>query len=411
MGLTARSAALFCCLGLATSVVWGEEQSDAPASDPPAEVVEAEASNGEAAAGEASSEADATEGETDRAAESESNGERSAAQTESNPAPVITAEAVSAANIFDRAIEYAQARTVKIFGAGIAMEHGYATGILVSPNGRILAAHGLWVGGDRIRVVLPNGRMHMAEVVRQSEAAQIVLLQIDAQTPDFFHVVSRRLVDQGDWVLAVGNPFRVADQDEELSVNLGIISMRARIDTKRRAADMEIRTDIYLIDAITSNPGAPGGALMTADGRLAGMVGKIMESASTNTRINYAIPNDVLRQFLDGELDEAALAGDINADRELDFGFQLFRLPGPRAAAYIDRITRTGPARRAGLRRDDMILSINGEQIYTISDYDRVVSRLNPEANAVFVLKRRVDDSDELVVVQMRPVVVERSSD
>ncbi|MCC5830157.1 MAG: serine protease [Phycisphaeraceae bacterium] len=312
------------------------------------------------------------------------------------------------ANIFDQAIRMAQERTVKIYGAGIALEHGYATGTIISADGRILTAHGLYVTGDRIRVVLPNGQVHMAQVERQSEAAQIVLLKIDAQTPDYFPVLSRPIVDQGDWVLAVGNPFKVADGDEPMSVNLGVLSMRARVDTKRRAADMEILTDIYLIDAITSNPGAPGGALVTVDGRLAGVVGKMLESASTNTRINYAIPNDVIRQFLDGELDEEALAAEAQATRELDFGFELFRLPGPRAAAYVDRITRTGPARRAGLRRDDMILSINGEQVYTIRDYDRIVSRLNPEREAIFVIKRREGDHDALAVVRITPNPVEK---
>ncbi len=307
-------------------------------------------------------------------------------------------------NIFHDAIAAAQRRTVKIYGAGIALEHGYATGIIVSDDGLILTAHGLYVTGDRIRIVLYDGSVHQARLVRQSDGLQTVLLRIDASTPHYFDVPEQPIALTGDWVLAVNNAFKVADGDEPLSASVGVISMRAAVGIRRRAHELEIASDVLLIDAITSNPGAPGGALVTADGRLAGMVGKIVESASTRTRLNYAIPSDVLRQFLDDTYEEpqSPIAAEDGAEG-VDLGLRIFRLPGRQAQAYVDAVRRRSPAARAGLRSDDLILSINGQQIYTIDDYDRVVELLPPGEEVTFVLKREVGGRDALVVARFTP--------
>lgn len=311
-------------------------------------------------------------------------------------------------NIFHDAIRSAQHRTVKIYGAGIAREHGYATGIIVSPDGDILTAHGLYVTGQRIRIVLHDGSVHQAEVVRQSEGLQTVLLSIDADTPDYFEVGEDKITDRGDWVLAVNNAFKVADGEEPLSASVGVVSMRAAVGIKRRTQDLEIASDVLLVDTITSNPGAPGGALVTPGGELAGMVGKIVESATTNTRLNYAIPADVLREFLDGTYEEPEdLLAEAEAAPSADLGLRIFRMPGRRAQAYVDAVRRRSPAARAGIRSDDLILSINGEQIYTIDDYDRVTETLLPDEQVTFVLRREVDGRDALIVARFKPEAAE----
>jgi serine protease Do len=310
-------------------------------------------------------------------------------------------------NLFGKAIDYAQRRCVKIYGAGIAKEHGYATGIIVSDSGLVLTAFGLYVSGERpIRVVMPDGKEHLAQVVRRSDRIQTVLLQLkdgdgvtDVKTTEYFEVpASAEVVARGDWVIAIGNPFKVATDDEPLSANLGVVSMRADVDTKKKAQDQDIGADILMIDAITSNPGAPGGALVTVDGRLAGMVGKVIESASTNTRINYAIPSDILRKFLDDELLEEPVDTE-QSNKKPFIGLRLFELPGNRAQAYIDRVRRRSPAAKAGLQRDDLILAIGDVQVYSIRDYEELFPKLVPGEEVPFVIKRK----DEILVVNVTP--------
>ena len=309
----------------------------------------------------------------------------------------------AAHNPFASAIDFAQKRTVKLIGAGAGREHGYASGIIVSAEGHILTAHGIYVSGDltaRIQIVMPDGRVYPATIERRSDALQVTLLKIDAKTPDFFELPEKPNVEKGDWVLSVSNAFKVADRDEPLSVNLGVVSLRTEVDAKKRAQDVEIDGEMLLIDAITSNPGAPGGALMTADQKLAGMIGKIIESKSTNTRLNYAIPSDRLREFMDNKIvPPIAVTPPTGSSGKADLGIRLFRLSGKRAPAYIDRIIPESPAAKAGLMKDDLLLRIGNEFVNNIQSFDEIAGELKVGEEITVIYKRK----NEVLSVRLMP--------
>src|SRR6478672_4595395 len=92
---------------------------------------------------------------------------------------VATSHAADHDGPFARAIEFAQQRTVKVFGAGIGRSAGYASGIIVGREGEIITAQGVFLGADSLRVTLPNGKTHPAVVVRRSTELQAALLKID----------------------------------------------------------------------------------------------------------------------------------------------------------------------------------------------------------------------------------------
>jgi len=167
--------------------------------------------------------------------------------------------------------------------------------------------------------------------------------------------------------------------------------MRATLDTRRRAHDLELQSPIVLIDALTANPGSPGGALVTVDGRLAGMIGKIIESDSTHTRLNYAIPNDVLAAFVEGRPTTADVATSEPTSADggpVDLGIRIFNLSGPRAPAYVDRVVSGSPADRAGVQRDDLVLSINGKWVRTVTAYEQQVDKLRSGREVRVTIKR-----------------------
>lgn len=301
---------------------------------------------------------------------------------------------------FTDAVAAAQKRTVKIYGAAIGREAGYASGLIVSGDGQILTAQGIYLASDRIRVTLPDGTTHLAQVLRRSEPLQAALLKIDVATPDYFQLSQQGVVRTGDWVLAISNSFKVADGPEPLSVNLGVISLRTQIDAKFGTQDVAYRDEMLLLDAITSNPGAAGGAVVTADGRLAGMIGKIIESKSTNTRLNYAVPADLLARFLSGSSAEPPSAPALTGGKA-ELGIRLFSLGGRRAPAYVDRILPNSPAANAGLQSDDLIVAVAGTVVRSISDYDRAVETLVPGQEIMLAVKRR----QQLIDVPITPVV------
>ena len=286
-------------------------------------------------------------------------------------------------------IAYAQKRCVRIYGGGAGREHGYATGLIVSPDGLILTAQGIYLSEGRLRVVLPDGSRHEAKVARHSEELQAALLKIDAATPSFFTLPAASPVRQGDHVLAIGNIFNVSSGGEPLSVTLGVVSLRAETAARHRTQDVPYTGELLLVDAITSNPGAPGGALCTLDGKLAGMLGKLFHSKSTNTRINYAVPIELLRPFVEGKTPEPATPAVAKPAGPPYTGIRLFTLSGTRAPAYVDRVTAGSPAKLAGLRKDDLILAIGDVVVRNCREYGEALKALTPGKPVVFLIKRK----------------------
>jgi len=305
--------------------------------------------------------------------------------------------APTGASPFAAAIETAQQRTVKIFGAGIGRSAGYASGIIVGPEGQILTAQGVFLGADNLRVTLPDGQTHNATLVRRSNDLQAALLKIDAPTLQFFDLAQEPQAHPGDWVLAVSNAFKVAERHEPLSVNIGVLSLRMPIDARRGFQEFPYHADAFVYDAITSNPGADGGAVVTSEGRLLGMIGRVIESKSSGTRLNYAVPADLLAKFVAGDLQPSASVS-TNTAGKADLGIRLFALGGRRAPAYIDRVVPGGPAAAAGLKTDDLVVTIAGQTVRDASDFRRLVDSLQVGTEVVVEVKRK----NELVSVRIK---------
>jgi serine protease Do len=299
---------------------------------------------------------------------------------------------------FAPAVAIAQQRTVKVFGAGIGRTPGYATGLIVGPQGEILTSQGIFLNADGLRVTLPDGTTHFATVVRRSTELQAALLKISVATPEHFSLAEAAKGERGDWILAVSNAFKVADGKEPLSVNIGVLSVRMPIDARRGFNDFPYQADAWIYDAITSNPGADGGAVVTADGQLVGMIGRVIESKSTGTRLNYAVPADLLARFVAG--DEAQPMAAVRPGTKADLGIRLFALGGRRAPAYIDRVVAGGPAAAAGLKTDDLIVTIGGQVVHDASDFKRLTDSLPIGQEVIVEVKRK----NELVSVKVTPV-------
>ena len=299
----------------------------------------------------------------------------------------------------------AQPAMVKVFGAKAGRVEGNATGFAVSQDGLILTSQGVFLDGKRVRVVLADGSSHVATVLKRDRERQLALLKIEAELPKWFELIDEPIVQQGDWVIAVCNAFKVADKAEPISATLGIVSLQSEMEAKLTKRDYAFRGELFLIDAITSNPGAAGGAVLTTDGRLAGMVGKIINSSETNTRLNYAVPCNVLHAFVNGDANALAAkdATDAKAptDQEIgELGIQVFLLGGRKSPAYVDRVKRGSPAAEAGMKADDVIVSINGEKIASVKDFQDTLKTLVVGEEVLLIYKR----ANELVRQKLVPV-------
>lgn len=287
----------------------------------------------------------------------------------------------------------------KVYGAAAGMVEGYSSGVIVSPDGLIVSSQGVYLDGQRVRVGLSDGSVHDATILRRDRQLQLALLKIEAATPQYFDLANPAEVRQGDWVVALSNAFRVADGREPVSAWLGSVSLQTSINARLNERDVAYSGAMMLVDSITSNPGAAGGALLALDGRLAGVLGKIIDSTETNTRLNYAIPTPVVRDFVEGKVTEPAVAVQVVAEPG-ETGIQLFELGGRSSPAYIERVRAGSPAAAAGLRADDLIISVGGEKTGTVRECLAALALLPAGVETVLVVKR----GNELVRAPLMPV-------
>jgi serine protease Do len=259
--------------------------------------------------------------------------------------------------------------------------------------------------GRNVRAYLHDGAERRLEAVRTDRNLQLALLRIasddEADTNDFpyFELASAPEPRRGQWVWAGGNPFKVASGAEPISFARGVLSGATRLDGIRGTADFPYRGDVLVIDAITSTPGYAGGPLVDADGRLLGMIGRMVESRMTHTMVNYAVPVGVLADFIataTSPADSAAAA--MQAASPGYHGIKFFELGYRANPVYVERVRRGSPAARAGLRKDDLIIGANGQPVPNLAALERILSDL-PAGDALELTVMRDKDIHKFTIV------------
>ncbi len=284
---------------------------------------------------------------------------------------------------------------VKVHGAsGLSTITPYATGIVVSAKGHVLTLDQVLVQKERTRVVLYDGSVHDAQVLPEDGKLGVRLLKIDPeQCQGLLHPIwpdesDAPLYRTGDFVVSLGNCFRLAEFSEKVSATFGIVVGRANTALRFRLADVQYDGDLILTDAC-NNPGHYGGGLFALDGRWIGFNMRLLESKETNTMLSAAIPSrdllPYLREHVNGDLREVT-----ESDRRpVRTGIVLFRQAGRASPpAYVDRAERDSPAAAIGLRPDDLIVRIGDYSVRSCKEFDDVLKKFEPGDKVMLTWKR-----------------------
>jgi serine protease Do len=282
-----------------------------------------------------------------------------------------------------------QPKIVKIYGAGgIKGLEAYQSGFLISEQGHILTVWSYVLDTDYITAVLNDGRKFQAKLVGADPRLEIAVLQVETDRLDFFAPKTAIDLEAGDRVLAFSNLFGVATGDEPASVLHGIVSAKTPLDARRGAFKTTYRGPVLILDAMTNNPGAAGGALTNREGKLVGILGKELRNALTNTWLNYAIPMSELNQAIDDILAGKTRPRSVDDSvKRPDHPHSLHKLgivlvPDLliKTPPFVDRVRSNSAAAKEGLKADDLILFINdrmAESCKTLKDELSLIDRID----------------------------------
>jgi S1-C subfamily serine protease len=272
-------------------------------------------------------------------------------------------------------------KVVKIHGAGgVRGLEAYQSGILVSPDGRVVTAMSTVLDSDDIDCVLDDGRRFRAELVGVDPRRELAVLSIDAADLPAFTLAADGRATAGTRVLALSNLFGVAVGDERVSVQRGVIAAIVPLEARRGAAEAPYTGEVYVLDCTTNNPGSPGGAVVDARGRLVGMLGKELRATTSGIWLNYALPADELARGVEvvvtGATEPAAGKPEPFDPRQL--GIVLVPDLLDRTPPFVESVVPDSPADRAGLRADDLVIAVGQRSVATRAAVERALGAVAP---------------------------------
>jgi len=255
---------------------------------------------------------------------------------------------------------------------GLYPQEGQGSGVIIRSDGLILTNNHVVQGAQEITVTLLSGRSLRGRVLGADRFSDMAVVKVDSpQSLPVVEMGNSSALQVGQLAIAIGNPFGLGS-----TVTVGVVSALNR--SIQAGPDFVVENLIQTDAAI--NPGNSGGALLDASGRLIGINTAIIREAQG---IGFAIPIDHARIIMEliitqGRVVRPALGVQILGDIDPNTA-RAYNLP----VSYGVVVTPQpgGPAERAGVRAQDIIVSIDGQKISNTSDLRRELFRKKPGDN------------------------------
>ncbi len=239
---------------------------------------------------------------------------------------------------------------------------GIGTGLIIDAQGHILSNYHVVGGAAQIAVTLSDGTQYPATVVGVDPKTDLGVIKINAGKPlPFLIFADSDKAKVGQWVVAIGHP-RGLDQ----TVTQGIISAKHR----NGITDPSGYQDFLQTDAAI-NPGNSGGPLLTLSGEVIGINSVIASESGGFEGIGFAIPSNMASHVANALIAHGKVergwagvnAQDLTADLAKSFGL------GVPKGALLAEVEKGGPADKAGLKKGDVIIAYQDQQVADASTF------------------------------------------
>ena len=247
------------------------------------------------------------------------------------------------------------------------------SGVIISRDGYIVTNNHVIDGADDVYVTTNSNEEYKAKVVGTDPFTDLALIKIEGDKEltaiPFGNSDDLRV---GEWVLAIGNPFNLRS-----TVTAGIVSAKGRAAGSGQGS---LQVGSFIQSDVAVNPGNSGGALVNMAGELIGINTMIYSSTGNYAGISFAIPTSIVHKVVSdlkeyGTVQRAVLG--IAGTNITSAATEKYDLKVSQGALVMEVADRSS-AKQAGLKEGDVITSIDGHSISTMSDLQEAISTHKP---------------------------------
>ncbi|MBR1957626.1 MAG: Do family serine endopeptidase [Tidjanibacter sp.] len=260
------------------------------------------------------------------------------------------------------------------------------SGVIITDDGYIVTNNHVIENATKVKVKLNDGRTFDAEIVGTDPTTDVALLKVDGKKLPFLRFGSSDALRLGEWVLAIGSPF-----DLQSTITAGIVSAKAR---NLGAIPSQYSIESFIQTDAAVNPGNSGGALVNTAGELVGINTLIQSQTGSYIGYSFAVPSSIVQKVVmdlkEYGIVQRALLGVQYQEINNDFIEQMGEQTGISeiGGAYVAEVTKDGAAEAAGIKKGDVILSIDGVKIDSSARLSEIIGKHRPNDKVKISVKR-----------------------
>lgn len=274
------------------------------------------------------------------------------------------------------------------YGGGGQMQpreqKGSGSGVIIRPDGYIVTNNHVVANASEVKVTLNNNKTYTATVVGTDSVTDVALLKVDAEDLPFIQFGDSDKLRLGEWVLAIGSPLGAQLRG---TITAGIVSAKGR---SMPSEDGSFKIESFIQTDAAVNPGNSGGALVSKTGELVGINTAIVSQTGSYSGYSFAVPANIVKKIVGdlidfGSVKRAKLGVSIaTVNDDIAKELKLSSLKG----VYINEVSNGSAAEKAGMKKDDVVIAIDGTEISTASALQEKVNSYHPGDNAEFTIIR-----------------------
>lgn len=294
---------------------------------------------------------------------------------------------------------------------------GAGSGFILNDAGHIITNNHVVSQADAITVVFYNGFEADAEIVGLDDDSDLAVLKVDQLAEGAYPLPlgDSDQVETGEWVIAIGNPFRLGG-----SITLGIVSAVGRSipsGVTPFAIPQAIQTDAAI------NPGNSGGPLLNLDGQVIGVNAQIRTTSAVpaNSGVGFAVPVNVLRRVVPVLIQQGRYQWPwlgVNQPASVNLLLMEANELETQQGVYIHEVVQDGPADQAGLEGStgstamngltvptggDVIVEVDGQPLNSLDELLELIAFSNPGDEMELTILRDGERQQLTVELDARP--------